>query len=79
MKQFKTPRTIEELEEIAAYCLKQQPGLEQIEGATINLDEDGRWTVGVKVQGDVDVAAINRGRKAVEDSMRDEYSLKTDT
>lgn len=79
MEKSKTPRTIEELETIAEYCLKQQPGLEQIEGATIDVDEDGRWAVGVKVRGDVDVAAINRGRKAVEDGMREQYSLKTDT
>lgn len=79
MNQSKMPKTLEELERIAADRLKQQACLEQVEGATINLDEDGRWTVGVKVEGDVDVVAINRGRKAVEDGMRDQYSLQTDT
>lgn len=76
---MKQSKTLDELEIIAAERLTRQPGLAQVQGATINLDEDGRWTVGVKVQGDVDVATINQGRKAVEDGMREEYSLKTDT
>lgn len=52
MKTDKVPQTLEELERIATERLKQQPGLEMVESATISLDEDGRWTIGLKVQSD---------------------------
>lgn len=59
--------------------VKNWTGCGDVEDVTIDLDEDGDWTIAAKVTAPHDPVAVNRATTAVRNELRKQYTLATDT
>lgn len=79
MNRVKVPKTREELRRMALPQVRGWPGCADVRDVSVNLDEDGDWSIIAHVTGAHDAAAVNRATTAVRNELRKQYSLQTDT